>query len=75
MKSKTLFVLFLLFAVVGFINAQDCIDCHRKVTPKIVSDWELSKHKENQIGCDNCHGTSHSKMDDFSKEETQTQET
>ncbi|MBI5808073.1 MAG: cytochrome C [Ignavibacteriales bacterium] len=75
MKSKTLFVLFLLFAVVGFINAQDCIDCHRKVTPKIVSDWELSKHKENQIGCDNCHGTSHSKMDDFSKAETPTPET
>lgn len=75
MKSKTLFVLFLLFAVVGFINAQDCIDCHRKVTPKIVSDWELSKHKENQIGCDNCHGTLHSKMDDFSKAETPTPET
>lgn len=75
MKSKTLFVLFLLFAVVGFINAQDCIDCHRKVTPKIVSDWELSKHKENQIGCDNCHGTSHSKMDDYSKAETPTPET
>ncbi len=73
MKKTTFFIL--LFTVVGFINAQECVECHNKVTPKIVSDWELSKHKENQIGCDNCHGTSHSTMTDYSKAEIPTPET
>jgi hydroxylamine dehydrogenase len=39
--------------------AQDCVDCHRKVTPDIVSDWQLSKHSRNDVQCSACHGNQH----------------
>lgn len=38
---------------------QQCADCHRKVTPKIVSDWELSAHSKSDIYCTDCHGDEH----------------
>ena len=47
--------------------AQDCIDCHRKVTPNIVSDWELSKHHQNSIDCAVCHGDLHKTNSDIAK--------
>jgi hypothetical protein len=37
----------------------ECVDCHKKVTPKIVSDWELSKHSQSDIYCSSCHGEEH----------------
>jgi hydroxylamine dehydrogenase len=40
-------------------SAQDCVDCHRKVTPDIVSDWQLSKHSRNDVQCSVCHGSQH----------------
>jgi hypothetical protein len=44
--SSCLF-LFLMSAVAaaqkGDASSQ-CIDCHSEVTPRIVSDWKLSKH-------------------------------
>ena len=36
--------------------AAQCIDCHSKVTPNIVSDWKLSKHSSVEVTCVNCHG-------------------
>ncbi|MEW6743283.1 MAG: multiheme c-type cytochrome [Planctomycetota bacterium] len=39
--------------------AQECVECHRKVTPGIVTDWSLSKHRESDIGCESCHGEGH----------------
>jgi hydroxylamine dehydrogenase len=41
-----------------------CVACHREVTPRIVSDWELSKHFQNDVTCDNCHGNLHTSRDD-----------
>ncbi len=38
---------------------EDCIECHTKVTPNIISDWKLSKHGEAGVTCDVCHGTDH----------------
>jgi hydroxylamine dehydrogenase len=35
--------------------AQECVECHKKVTPNIVSDWQLSKHAQNSIECWACH--------------------
>ena len=36
--------------------ASQCIDCHSKTTPNIVSDWKLSKHSGVDVNCVTCHG-------------------
>jgi len=53
---------------IGFLtasaNAQlDCIDCHKLLTPGIVTDWELSAHSSNNVGCAECHGSEHNDKD------------
>jgi hydroxylamine dehydrogenase len=50
---------------VGFAAA--CEDCHKKATPGIVTDWQLSKHGKSGIGCDVCHGDGHASADDVAK--------
>ena len=40
--------------------ANVCVDCHQKISPNIVDDWNLSKHSEADIACDACHGDGHS---------------
>lgn len=45
--------------------ADVCVDCHKTISPGIVGDWELSKHFENEIGCDACHGEEHTTAEDF----------
>ncbi len=47
--------------------ANVCVDCHTKVTPNIVEDWNLSKHSEADVACDACHGEGHSSADDVDK--------
>jgi hydroxylamine dehydrogenase len=47
--------------------AQICIDCHKKETPHVVSDWQLSKHSQNGIACPSCHGDGHRSRDDVAK--------
>jgi hypothetical protein len=47
--------------------AQQCADCHSKVTPGIVGDWELSGHGKSGIGCAVCHGPGHTSADDVAK--------
>jgi hydroxylamine dehydrogenase len=39
--------------------AQVCVECHRKNTPNIVADWQLSKHNQNDVTCSACHGEEH----------------
>lgn len=39
--------------------AQECVDCHKKITSNIVFDWQLSKHSQNGINCTVCHGNKH----------------
>lgn len=36
---------------------QQCVKCHEEETPGIVSDWRLSTHSQNDVGCSNCHGS------------------
>lgn len=52
-----------------------CIACHRKVTPSIVSDWQLSKHSQNDIDCAICHGDQHMSAEDVAKVQIPTPET
>lgn len=41
-----------------------CTDCHSRITPGIVVDWQLSKHSRNDVGCSTCHGDRHNSMTD-----------
>jgi hydroxylamine dehydrogenase len=52
-----------------------CVDCHAKTTPGAVSDWNLSKHKKEKIGCVDCHGDEHKTKDDVAKAQIPTAET
>ncbi len=54
------------------VEAQDCVPCHEKVTPGIVSDWRLSSHAAEDVGCHECHGGGHETMDDADKARTVT---
>jgi hydroxylamine dehydrogenase len=44
-----------------------CVDCHKETTPQIVTDWELSKHRENDVGCVACHGDKHTSAEDVAE--------
>jgi hydroxylamine dehydrogenase len=53
----------------------DCVGCHEKITPSIVSDWKLSKHNQNYVDCSTCHGDQHTSADDVAKAKIPTPET
>ena len=55
--------------------APQCIDCHSKITPNIVSDWKLSKHSHAEVTCVACHGDQHTSASDVSKVKLPTPET
>src|SRR4030065_2332210 len=61
-KQKTLFTslgpLLAAFRVPPLLG-QQCVECHKKTTPNIVSDWQLSKHSQNDVSCTVCHGEDH----------------
>ena len=59
----------------SFALADECSECHKDVTPNIVSDWELSKHSENDVVCSACHGDEHTSADDVEKVLIPTPET
>ena len=48
--QTTLIILFSLIFV-SAASAQVCVECHKKITPNIVSDWQSSKHSQNKIDC------------------------
>lgn len=57
------------------VTAVACVECHKKVTPSIVSDWQLSKHSQNGIDCSVCHGDQHKSAQDVDKVQIPTPET
>ena len=69
----------LLFFAVLIINvsslAQNCVNCHKLVTPNIVTDWQLSKHSTNEVDCSVCHGDKHNNAQNVDKAELPTPET
>lgn len=57
------------------VTEADCVTCHVKVTPGIVSDWNLSAHGESDISCAECHGEEHKSAEDVAKVRIPTPET
>ncbi|MFQ6605554.1 MAG: multiheme c-type cytochrome [Fidelibacterota bacterium] len=72
--SKYMFTLTVL-VLISVAPAQDCITCHRDITPGVVTDWEISRHSEEDVTCDACHGSNHLSAADVDKVELPTPET
>ena len=75
MYKRSIIGSFLFLFIPLIVFAQDCIECHYEVTPKAVSDWQISKHSENDIDCSVCHGSEHTTMEDYAKAKLPTYET
>jgi len=69
------FILVGCFLLVSAASAQLCVNCHKQVTPNIVSDWQLSKHSLNDVSCSVCHGELHTSAQDVAKVKIPTLET
>ncbi len=37
-------------------TAQECIDCHKNISPGITNAWKLSRHGHVSVSCLDCHG-------------------
>ncbi len=57
------------------VVADDCVDCHRDETPRIVTDWQISRHYTDDVGCRDCHKGRHKSAEDVDKLKTVTAET
>lgn len=75
MKPKSYVVILMSIFLCGVIHAQECVNCHKKVTPNIVSDWQLSKHSQNDVDCSVCHGDKHKDPYDVANVEIPTPDT
>ncbi len=75
MKRRIVVGIFLSFLVAPALLGQECMECHKKATPYIVSDWLLSEHSKNEVGCSICHGEGHKTALDFAKAGIPTPET
>jgi len=60
---------------VSVASADECVDCHQKITPGIVSDWQLSKHGQARIQCSTCHGDQHQSVQDVANVQIPTADT
>jgi len=74
MRSGIIIFLMTLF-LASSTSAQECVTCHKKVTPNIVSDWQLSEHSRNEVNCSTCHGDQHKSARDVQKVQIPTPET
>jgi hydroxylamine dehydrogenase len=70
LKAHLIIVIVTFWTVMA--SAETCVDCHRKINPNAVADWQLSKHKVKGVGCIACHGSDHTTDLDVSKAKTPT---
>jgi hydroxylamine dehydrogenase len=59
----------------GAVMANPCVDCHKTVTPGIVTDWQISVHAKKDVDCTACHGDEHQSTNDVAKVKIPTPET
>jgi hydroxylamine dehydrogenase len=71
----SILAMFLLYVSTYAAEISDCVKCHTGLTPGIVKEWELSKHSQNNIGCETCHGDAHKTASDVKKARIPTPET
>lgn len=67
--KKTMFsimttVIALLVVSLAFAGEENCLTCHRTISPGQVADWESSKHSKEEVFCSTCHGEKHGSKDD-----------
>jgi hydroxylamine dehydrogenase len=79
-KPSLLLMLILSIAAIGLhqdagFAAESCVDCHKNVTPNVVSDWQLSKHGQNGFDCVVCHGNQHTSASDVAQVQIPTPDT
>jgi hydroxylamine dehydrogenase len=67
MKKINIFLFLACFTATPLLFAQNCVKCHTKVTPGIVTDWQLSKHSANEVVCSDCHGSEHNSPSNVDK--------
>ena len=50
--------------IVGEFSGEQCIECHRAITPGIVNDWKKSLHSQvsEKVFCNVCHGSNHEQL-------------
>ncbi len=77
MIKKTLWIVCgaLILVSGALAQGQACVECHKKTSPNIVTDWQLSKHSQNDVGCSVCHGTEHVTAADAAKAKIPTPDT
>ncbi len=75
MRTKVFLGVAFLIALNYSLSGQTCLECHKKITPQIVSDWQLSLHSKNDVDCSICHGEEHKSSTDFAKAKIPTPET
>jgi len=75
MPVRTLLAALICTLVPSLASAQVCVDCHRTITPNIVTDWQLSEHSRNGVECSTCHGDAHTTADDVAKVNIPTPDT
>ncbi|NWF75805.1 MAG: cytochrome C [Nitrospirae bacterium] len=71
-RARVFFIICLIILLPYAVFAQQCIECHKKLQPNIVSDWENSKHSKNNVSCDTCHGDKHKSAQDVANVKSQT---
>jgi len=74
-RGRAFFIILIGLAICTGAYAQECVTCHKKVTPNIVSDWQLSKHSKEDVDCSVCHGDLHKDSYDVDKVQIPTPDT
>ncbi|RMD68786.1 MAG: cytochrome C [Gammaproteobacteria bacterium] len=67
--------LFLGLFIAPWAWAENCVECHKTVSPQQVADWQTSKHAQNGITCGICHGMDHTSKEDVAEAKLPTPET
>ena len=58
-------VVFTMWLAGSALAADNCIECHTKVSPGQVQDWRASKHAGEDVTCSTCHGEAHQTAEDY----------